>query len=226
MVAAKTKHQSAQTAQQMLLEQLLQPLLARRRPERILVLKQSGTEDPPLELASPALVVRISSDQSSEGVPVRCRLGALPFEEAAFDLVIVHHLLNDGREDFFAEALRVLVAGGDLVISGLNSSGLRNRVENRKHALAALKLNRMCHFLKSNSFKIEDCLQMGLAGLSRPVMRVSRYGIGLPFADRVVLHGHHQSSIKNASILKFRNTRSARVRSAALDGVSSREAAS
>ena len=114
MVAAKTKHQSAQTAQQMLLEQLLQPLLARRRPERILVLKQSGTEDPPLELASPALVVRISSDQSSEGVPVRCRLGALPFEEAAFDLVIVHHLLNDGSEAFFAEALRVLVAGGDL----------------------------------------------------------------------------------------------------------------
>jgi len=226
MVAAQTDHQPAQTAQQMLLEQLLQPLLARRRAERILVLKQSGTEDPTLELVSPALVVRVSSDQLSTGVPIRCRLAALPFEEAAFDLVIVHHLLSDGREEFIAEALRVLVAGGDLVISGLNSSGLRNRVENRKHAVAALKLNRVCHFLKSHSFKIEDCLLMGLAGLPRPVTRVSRYGIGLPFADRVVIHGHHQSNIKNASILKFRNSRSARVTSAALDGVSSREAAS
>lgn len=189
------------------------------------MLKQAGASDPPLDLVSPALVVRINSEQSATGEPLRCRMDALPFEEAVFDLIIVHHLLIDGREKFFDETLRVLVAGGDLVISGLNSSGLRNLVANRKHAVAALKLNRVCKILKAHSFKIEDCLLMGLAGLPRPVTSVSSYGIRLPFADRAVLHGHHQSNIKNASILKFRNSRSARVTSAALDGVSSRESA-
>ena len=225
MVAAQTDHHSGQTAQQTLLKQLLQPLLARRRPERILVLKQAGASDPPLDLVSPALIVRINSEQSSMGGPLRCRLDALPFEEAVFDLIIVHHLLRDGCEEFFDETLRVLVAGGDLVISGLNSSGLRNLVENRKNTVAALKLNRVFKFLRAHSFKIEDCLLMGLAGLPWPVTRSSSYGIGLPFADRAVIHGHHQSNIKNASILKFRNSRSARVASAALDGVSSRESA-
>ena len=99
---------------------------------------------------------------------LQCRIAALPFEEAAFDLVILHHLVADGGEEYLAEALRVLAAGGDIVISGLNSSGLRNRIVNRKTAVPALKLNRICKFLKSQSFNIEQCLLMGLGGFSRP----------------------------------------------------------
>jgi len=226
MVVAQTDHQAARSAQQTLVAQLLQPLLARRRPERILVLKHAAVGDLPLQPVNAAQIIRLSTQESSADAMVRCRITALPFEEAAFDLVILHHLLGDGSERFLAETFRVMAAGGDLVISGLNSSGLRNRIVNRKQALPALKLNKVCNFLKSHSFKIENCLLMGLAGLSRPAPTATWNGFGLPFADRVVLHGHHQSNIKNASILSFRNVRSARVASAALDGVSSREAAS
>lgn len=226
MVVAQTDHQAAQSAQQTLAEQVLQPLLAKRRPERILVLKHSGAGDLPLEPVRPAQIVRLSTEKSASEATVKCRIEALPFEEAAFDLVILHHLLSDGSEPFLTETLRVLVAGGDLVISGLNSSGMRNRIGNRKNQVPALKLNRICNFLKSHSFNVENCLLMGLAGLSRPAPRATWYGLGLPFADRVVLHGHHQSNMKNASILRFKQTRSAMVTSAALDGVSSRKAAS
>ena len=226
MIAAQTDHQGDQSAQQTLVSQLLQPLLARRRPERILVLKNAGSDDLPLEFEHPAQVVRLSTEVFSRAAPVKCRLTALPFEEAAFDLVVLHHLLNDGSEAFMAETLRVLAAGGDLVISGLNSSGLRNRIGNRQQRVPALKLHRVCNFLKAHSFVVENCLLMGLAGLSRPAPRATWYGLGLPFADRVVLHGHHQSNIKNANVLRFRQTRSSRVSSAALDGISSREAAS
>ena len=226
MVVAQTDHRAAQSAQQTLAEQVLQPLLAKRRPERTLVLKHASAKDLPIETVNGAQIIRLSTEEYSTDALLKCRIAALPFEEAAFDLVILHHLLSDGSEPFLTETLRVLVAGGDLVISGLNSSGMRNRIGNRKRQVPALKLNRICNFLKSHSFKVENCLQMGLAGLSRPAPRATWHGLGLPFADRVVLHGHHQSNIKNASILRFKQSRSARVTSAALDGISNRKAAS
>ncbi len=127
---------------------------------------------------------------------------------------------------YMAEALRALAAGGDIVISGLNSSGLRNQIINRRKKVPALKLDRVCKFLKSQSFNIEQCLLMGLGGFSRPAPKATWHGLGLPFADRVVIHGHHQSNITNARVLRFRQIKSTGRTSAALDGCSSREAAS
>jgi SAM-dependent methyltransferase len=226
MIVDHTSQQAAYSAQQTLADQLLRPLLARRRPERILVLKQAGAEDLPLEPANLAQIVRLSTEELSADAVLRCRIAALPFQDAVFDLIILHHLVSDGSEVFLNEALRVMTAGGDVVISGLNSSGLRNRIGNRKQRLPALKLDRIYSFLKAQSFNIEQCLLMGLGGLSRPVTRTTWHGLGMPFADRVVLHGHHQPNIKNASILRFKQVRPTGRTSAALDGCSSREAAS
>jgi len=221
-----TRDQSSRSAQQKLAAQLLKPLLAKRRPARILVMKHSGAEDPPLELAGSAQVIRLSTDEFSADARLRCRISALPFEEAAFDLVILHHLVADGGERFMAEALRTLAKGGDIVISGLNSSGWRNQIINRNKKVPALKLDRVCKYLKSRSFNIEQCLLMGLGGFSRPAPKATWHGLGLPFADRAVIHGHHQSNITNAHVLRFRQIKSAGRTSAALDGCSSREAAS
>jgi SAM-dependent methyltransferase len=221
-----TRDQSKLSAQQKLAVKLLQPLLARRRPSRVLVLKHAGASDLPLELVNSAQIIRLNADESFNDDMLRCRISALPFEEAAFDLVILHHLVTDGSEDHLAEALRVLAAGGDIVISGLNSSGFRNRIVNRKQRVPALKLDRICKLLKSRSFNIEQCLLMGLGGFSRPAPKATWHGFGLPFADRVVLHGHHQSNIHNARILGFRQLKTAGSGSAALDGCSSREAVS
>ena len=226
MVVANTSQQKGGAAQQTLVTQLLQPLLARRRPERILVLKHAAAQELLIETTSPAQIIRLAADEPFANAGVRCRIEALPFEEAAFDLVILHHLVSDGSEAFFAEAFRVLAAGGDVVISGLNSSGLRNRIVNRRQPMPALKLDRICNFLKSQSINIELCLLMGLGGFSRPAPKATWHGLGFPFADRVALHGHHQSNIKNASILRFKQVQPAGLASAALDGCSNREAAS
>ena len=225
MVVDYNQHQSKYSAQQGLAVQLLQPLLARRRPARILVLKNAASSDLPLETVSTAQVIRLSTEEFSEHAGLRCRLAALPFEEATFDLVILHHLVNDGSEPCLAEALRVMIEGGDIVLSGLNSSGLRNRIGNRKHLVPALKLDKVCNQLKSQSFTIQQCLLMGLGGFSRPAPKATWHGLGFPFADRVVLHGHHQSNIKNASILRFKKAKAA-ASTVALDGCSSREAVS
>ncbi len=221
-----TQDQSTRSAQHKLAAQLLQPLLARRRPARVLVMKHARAGDLPLELAGTAQLVRLCADEFTDNALLQCRLEALPFEEAVFDLVILHHLVSDGGEKYLQEALRVLAAGGDIVISGLNSSGLRNHIGNRKDKVPALKLNRVCKFLKSKSFNIEQCLLMGLGGFSRPVAKATWHGLGFPFADRVILHGHHQSNITNARILRFRQLKAGGRASAALDGCSSREVAS
>ena len=225
MVVAHSNQQTAHAAQQTLVAQALQPLLARRRPERILVLKQAGVGDLLFETVNSAQIIRLSAEGPSADAMVHCRIEALPFEEAAFGLVILHHLISDGAEPFLAEAIRVMAAGGDVVISGLNSSGLRNRIGNRRRRMPALKLDRVCNFLKSQSINVELCLLMGLGGFSRPAPKATWHGLGFPFADRVVLHGHHQSNIKNASTLRFKQVQTVGITSAALDGYSTREVA-
>jgi len=226
MVVDYNQHQSKYSAQQSLAVELLQPLLARRRPARILVLKHSSASDLPLEPVDSAQIIRLSTDEYSANARLRCRLDALPFEAATFDLVILHHLVSDGSEPCLAEALRVMIEGGDIVFSGLNSSGLRNRLGNRKHLLPALKLDKVCNYLKSQSFEVRQCLLMGLGGFSRPAPKATWHGLGYPFADRVVLHGHHQSNIKNVSILRFKRSKVAAASTVALDGCSSRQAVS
>lgn len=221
-----TQDQSSRSAQHKLAAQLLQPLLARRRPSRVLVLKHAKAGDLPLELTNTAQVIRLSTAKPDDNALLQCRIESLPFEEAAFDLVILHHLVADGGEKYLQEALRVLAAGGDIVISGLNSSGLRRHIVNRKNKVPVLKLNRICKGLKSKSFNIEQCMLMGLCGFSRPLVKARWHGLGFPFADRVVLHAHHQTNITNANVLRFRQLKANTRASAALDGCSSREAAS
>lgn len=231
MVDLKNQHNPNQSAQQSLAAKLLQPLMAKRRPERVLVLKHAGADDLTLEAISPVQIIRLNTDQAAAGGEVRCRLSALPFTEASFDLVILHQLIIDGSEPVMQQALLGLVAGGDLVISGLNSAGLQYRIKNREEHFPGLRINRIIEHLKSQSFNIEHCMRMGLAGMSRPAPKncwhgKSWHGLIMPFADYVMLHGHHQSNIQNASILRFRQAKRNRVAAAALDGVSSRKAAS
>lgn len=225
MAVDYSNHLTAPSAQQALAEQLLWPLLARRRPQNILVLKHAAANDLHLQPSENARIVRLNTDENSPQAMLKCRLDALPFEEATFDLVVLHHLVGDGSEPFVAEALRVLIEGGDVVISGLNSSGLRNKILNRKRELAALKLDRVCTVLKSRSFRVEQCLLTGWGGFSRPAPKATWHGLGFPFADRVILHGHHQSHIPSGSILRFKPLKAAGTK-AALDGCSNLEIAS
>ena len=226
MIDVKSDQKSKQTAQQSLASELLQPLMAKRRPDRVLILKHAAADDLPVESAGRTQIIRLDNAQTAGDAVVRCHLGALPFAEASFELVVLHHLISDGHEPVMRAALQALSAGGDLIICGLNSAGLQYRIKNRADQFPGLKINRIIEQLKSESFNIEHCLRMGLAGLSRPSPKDSWHGLAIPFADCVVLHGHHQSNIHNASILRFKQVKRGRVGAAALDGVSSRKAAS
>ena len=61
-----TQDQSTRSAQHKLAVQLLQPLLARRRPARVLLMKHADAGDLRLELANTAQMVRLSADVFAE----------------------------------------------------------------------------------------------------------------------------------------------------------------
>lgn len=226
MVDMQSSQNLTQTAQQILAVKLIQPILDKRRPQRVLLLKHSSCEDLQVAVHGTVQLLSLSTNVSSKDAVLHTRLSALPFESDVFDMVVLQHLVEHGGEAVLDEALRVLAPGGDIVISGLNSAGLRFRFANRSHHYPGLRLNRIIYHLKSESIKIEHCLRTGLACMPWPRPRDSWYGLTLPFADRVILHGHHHSNIKNASVLRFKKAHSPTAATAALDGLSSRKAAS
>lgn len=225
MTATPNDRQAAHAAHQALVDKLLQPLIARRRPERILVVKHGAAGDLQFDVPARSQLIRLGAGEDAADAPLRCRVGELPFTDAAFELVILHHVVRDGNEPVFAEVMRVMSAGGDLVVSGLNSSGLRSRFINRRQRMPALKLDRVCQALKSNSVNVELCLLMGLGGFSRPAPKATWHGLGYPFADRVMLHGHRQPALKNKNVLLLKRVQPAGLASVALEGCSKREAA-
>lgn len=226
MVTVDDHQNSGQLAQQSLIISLLQPLLEKRRPQRMLVLKHTCSRDLQCAPISPLQIISLNTEAMAGNAVVHTRLNALPFDNQTFEVIVLQHLVGDGSEAVLSEALRVLAPAGDIIISGLNSAGLRFRVGNRTQQFPGLRLNRIIYHLESHSINIEHCLRMGLAGMSRPTAKESLHGLSMPFSDRVVLHGHHQSNIDGSSILRFKQARPRRAASAALDGLSSREAAS
>ena len=120
---------------------------------------------------------------------------------------VVGHIKQIRRAaECIAKARRPLIyAGGGVILSGASKE--------------------LKEFAEKTNIPVTTTL-MGLGGFSHPSPKATWHGLGYPFADRVMLHGHHQSNIKNAKILRFKQVQPAGLASAALDGCSNRETAS
>jgi len=226
MVDSNRQNRQRLPAQQLLSAQLLEPILTQRRPSRILVLKKAGEEDLVLETSGDPQVIRLTTDATCSKAPVTANIESLPFEENVFDLVILHHVVKDGKEPLLDGVMSVLVPGGDIVISGLNSTGLKYYFGNPKRRLPGIELDHMTVNLKNRSLQLRECTLMGVAGLPWPSPKSSWHGLGLPFADHVALHAHHHSASSNTNVLRFKQVQRAGLTSAALDGCNNRSAAS
>ena len=60
-----------------------------------------------------------------------CETGLLPFRNDSFDIVLLHHVAENGREPELQEARRVLCAGGDMFVLGTGAYGLRALMDAR-----------------------------------------------------------------------------------------------
>jgi len=149
---------------------------------------------------------------------VRCESTQLPFQDRVFQVVVLHHVVSDGMEPELAEAVRVLARDGVLLLLGLNRMGWRYRIQGRKGHIPGLAPLRVKTRLEALQMKMQGFAGAGLCGLDRPEWMNSGFAsLGAPLADVLLLEAWHQNS-PEVSSLRFRNSRTSVVQSAAMRG--------
>lgn len=169
----------------------------------------------------PALGVSISlslDTQATEGQPVRCRSAQLPFQDGAFGMVVLHHVIGNGDEPELAEAARVLSGSGVLLVLGLNRFGWRYRAQRDGRRLPGLAPLRVGARLDRLDMVLQGFAGAGLAGRERPAfMNSGPLGLLSPLADVVLLQAQHRGG-PGVMPLRFRKSRAHVVQSAAMRG--------
>jgi hypothetical protein len=189
------------------------PEFARRRPGRVLLMTPDPERFPRLGDWN---IVRIARDGSSGTGPVTCDTGQLPFQEGSFDIVLLHHVAEDGREPEVHEAWRVLCSGGDIFLLGTGGYGARALLNSMKSDHPRIKVLQVCQQLRRRAFEVEQCAACGLAGVplywerwwQRPA---------LPLADTLVIHGRHRPLRPIVKSLRFGRTQAVGVRRTATE---------
>jgi hypothetical protein len=202
-----------------LVESFVRPVIAKRRPQRVLLLSTAPADLPGFHgLASVDLVSLHAGSTSGEDA-VTCRSAALPFQDDSFDMALLHHVFTDGGEPELAETERVLTGGGEIFVLGQGVLGLAGRFGQTRSTLPRLRVGAMCRSLQAHSFRIEQCIGIGLAGLQVSCDRRWQQPV-LPFADAVLIQGRHRTAKAIVTPLRFGRPQTVGVQSTAVDSFS------
>lgn len=165
------------------------------------------------------LFIRLCQGEHSDDCrKVRCETAQLPFQDRAFKMVVLHHVVTDGSEPELAEAVRVLARDGVLILLGLNRVGWRYQAQSRVRHLPGLAPLKVKTRLQQLQMTMQGFAGAGLLGLDRPVwMHSGLKSLGAPVADLVLLQARHANS-PEVTPLQFRKSRSGVVQSAAIGG--------
>ena len=174
-----------------------------------------------LHTESEAYGISISMSQHDcpgSGQRVCCESAQLPFQAGVFQMVVLHHVVGDGREPELAEAVRVLSRSGVLIVLGLNRQGWRYRTQDRIRRLPGLAPLRVKTQLEQLDMTMQGFAGAGLCGMRKPAFMSSGLSsMGAPVADLVLLQARHRDG-PEVTPLRFRKSRSAVVQSAANPG--------
>jgi len=174
-----------------------------------------------LHTASEVYGVSISLNQdecSGMEQKVQCESAQLPFQDGAFQMVVLSHVVSKGAEPELAEAVRVLARDGVLILLGLNRMGWRFRTQGRVRRLPGMAPLKVKMRLEELQMTMQGFAGAGLGGMNRPAwMYRGLSSLGAPLADLVLLQARHANS-PEVTPLRFRKSRSGVVQSAAMRG--------
>jgi hypothetical protein len=174
-----------------------------------------------LHTASETHGISISLSQREEAgaTPrVRCASAQLPFQDRAFSIVVLHHVIGAGGEAELAEAVRVLARTGVLLLLGLNRMGWRYRVQDDIRRLPGIAPLRVKSRLEELGMTMQGFVGAGLCGRERPAfIGTGLSSLAVPLADLVLLQARHRDS-PHVTPLRFRKSRSSVVQSAPMRG--------
>lgn len=152
--------------------------------------------------------------RSGPGQRMRCDTTELPFQDKVFSMVVLHHVVSDGREAELSEAVRVLARDGVLIILGLNRLGWRYLSQGKIRRLPGLAPLKAKFELDRLQMTMQGFAGAGLLGRSGPLfIHSGPAALVLPLADVILLQARHRDS-PEVTPLRFREQRSTVVQSA------------
>jgi SAM-dependent methyltransferase len=190
--------------------------IARRRPDRLLVISALPAALPGLEDGCARLLARIETAHLTGASSLHCEAGALPFEDQAFDMVIAHHVLVDGSEAEMDEIQRVLGGDGQVIAIGRGRFGMRG--DPLRAELPTVDVRALCRNLRRRAFQVRQCEGFGMLGMPAHLSR-PWHGSALAFSDTVLIRGSHRVERPVVTPLRFGKPRAAAGHSAAYEGV-------
>ncbi len=192
----------------------LQLALEQRRPLRTLVL--SGR---PEELAALGVTarcsVRLGVGEKAGWREVQCKGASLPFQSDVFDLVVLHHWVNQDQERRLAEVRRSMPGGSQLLVLGrgwASSGRLRRDIRREK----SWRPGWLCNRLRRMGFVPRDLKGRGVAGLDLATGRGWRRAL-LGCSDRIAVRARRSEARTDIRLVRFSSPRAA-VGQAAWDG--------
>lgn len=121
-----------------------------------------------------------------------CRSNELPFVEASFRLVVLWHVLGTGEEAELAEACRVLAAGGDLLILGLQQRKFMAESGAEAASLPVLQRRQVQHNLQDAGMNLVAAMGTGLPLRSNWVVHhAGLASLLLPWSRLLLLQARH-----------------------------------
>ena len=121
-----------------------------------------------------------------------CRSKELPFVEASFRLVVLWHVLGTGEEAELAEACRVLAAGGDLLILGLQQCKFMADAGAAAASLPVLQRRKVLHNLQDAGMTLVAAMGTGLPLRSNWVVhQAGLASLLLPMSRLLLLQARH-----------------------------------
>jgi hypothetical protein len=199
-----------------LLQSIINPLIARLAPQRLLVISASPEHLPRIEEGQSRLVARIEATGSPVSSSIVCSTGELPFEDGAFNMLIMHDVISDGTEIEIDEAHRVLTGNGQLLLIGRGRFGIRPA--HLASGIPSLNARLVCSVLRERAFLIRQCEGLGIRN-RRIHLHRSWQRTALPFSDLVLIRGRHTRHKTVVTPLKFSQPQAAGVRSTAMDSL-------
>ncbi|NND45453.1 MAG: hypothetical protein HKN58_09025 [Xanthomonadales bacterium] len=218
MTHGGTAHSPDRPASASTLERSLEEPLRRLHPRRMLLLCAQNEARFAWPGPSGTHVVELVGSGPVLDGAARCALDELPFEENTFELVVVRDMIADGSEALVDEACRVLVAGGQLWITGPGRFGGQWR---DRPGVRALRATRLCRALEARAFRVAQCDGIGVRG--RPAVLSSAWQRPLmSWCEQIIVRARHRDHDARVTPMRFSRPGATAATGAVLDGVSRR----
>jgi hypothetical protein len=182
--------------------QLLRNVLGEDRKGNVLVVYHASISPPDTPCLrrdentfGMAVCLRHGEGDSSSNIQsgLECVSHALPFQDEVFHKVVLYHVTEHGDEPELAEACRVLVPGGDMLLVGLNRTSWGKLKTYRTSQVSVMSPALVQTALEDHDMQIIDKRGLGLLGQTKPGMgRHKLSTLVLPFADLVLLQARHR----------------------------------